>query len=74
MSADYLPPPKNQFIIKVNGEDYYALVKEEFDFDPSKLEIFKCKSLKLNDIEAHSGYMTWVLDEFEDKINRVYQG
>ena len=33
--VDYLPPPKNQFILKINGEDYYALVKEDLDVDLS---------------------------------------
>ena len=72
--ADYLPPPKNEFSIKVNGYDYYTLVKEEVDFDPSKIEPFECFELKLNDEEAHSGSMPWVLEEFEEKINKVYKG
>ena len=50
VSADYLPPPKNQFEIKVNGQDYYTLVKEDSEFDPFKVELFKCEILKLNDI------------------------
>ena len=33
--ADYLPPPKNQFVLKVNDNDYYTLVKEEIDVDLS---------------------------------------
>ena len=72
--VDYLPPPKNEFILKVNDFDYYTLVKEEIDFDPSQIESFKCLSLKLNEVEAHSGVMPWVLEEVEEKMNRVYQG
>ena len=30
--------PKNTFIFKVNDADVYSLVKEEVDFDPSKIE------------------------------------
>ena len=33
--ADYQPPPKSQFVIKVNGEDYYSLVKEDLGADQS---------------------------------------
>ena len=33
--ANYLPPPKNEFIVKVNGDDYYTFPKEDVDFDPS---------------------------------------
>ena len=40
--ADYLPPPKNKFDIKVNGDDYYKLKKEDIDLDPSKVELFEC--------------------------------
>ena len=35
VEADYLPPPKNQFIIRVNGDDYFMLLKEDLGFDPS---------------------------------------
>ena len=27
VEADYLPPPKNQFVVKVNGDEYHTLVK-----------------------------------------------
>ena len=33
--VDYLPQPQNEFIIKINGNDYYILPKEDLDFDPS---------------------------------------
>ena len=35
VQANYLPPPKNVFDIRVNDADYYDLVKEALDFDPS---------------------------------------
>ena len=69
-----MPPPKNEFSIKVNGYDYYTLVKEDIDYDPSKVETLKCESIKLNNIEAHRGSMPWILDEVEEKLNKVYQG
>ena len=40
--ADYLPPPKNQFLVKVNDFDYYTLIKEELDYNPTKFESFSC--------------------------------
>ena len=36
--VDYLPYPKNTFILKVNDGDIYNLVKEEVDYDPTKTE------------------------------------
>ena len=36
VSVDYLPYPKNTFVIKVNGVDIYNLPKEEIDYDPTK--------------------------------------
>ena len=38
VQADYLPPPKNSFDIRVNDSDYFDLVKEALDFDPSQIE------------------------------------
>ena len=38
MSVDYEPLPKNMFTIRVNDADFYSLVKEEADFDPTKTE------------------------------------
>lgn len=67
--VNYLPLPDNKFIIQVNGYDYYTLVKEDIDFEPSKVEVFKCKSLLLNDVEAHKGSMPWILHDVELKIN-----
>ena len=51
--ADYLPPPKNEFVVKVNGDDYYTFPKEDVNFDPSKIEYFGCEILKLNGDVAH---------------------
>ena len=72
--VDYLPLPKNQFLVKVNDFSYYTLVKEELDFDPTQIEAFKCRWLKLNEEVAHRGAMAWILEEFEGKINKVYKG
>ena len=58
----------------VDGYDYYTLVKENIDFDPTKIEIFECDKLILNGELAHSGQMQWVVDEVEEKINKVYKG
>ena len=33
--VEYLPQPKNTFVIKVNDADVYILPKEEVDFDPT---------------------------------------
>ena len=33
--VDYEPQPKNSFKIKINDADYYNLVKEEANFDPT---------------------------------------
>ena len=71
--ADYLPPPKNQFLLKVNDFDYYTLIKEELDYDPTQFESFSC-TLALNEEVAISGSMTWDIEEVEQKINQVYRG
>ena len=69
-----MPPPKNEFVVKVNDYDYYTLPKEDIDFDPSVIDLFKCGSLKLNGDKAHSGGMPWILNEVEEKLNKVYKG
>ena len=74
VEVDYFPPPKNEFIVKVNVHDYYTYPKEYVDFNPSIIEVFKCKSLKLNDDEAHNGSMPWILEIVEDTMNSVYKG
>ena len=63
----YEPHPKNSFTFKVNDEDLYSLTKEEVDFDPSKTEPLNVK-LKVNEIEANSGSMPWIIDEVEERI------
>ena len=68
MWVDFEPLPKNTFVIKVNGEDIYSLTKEEVDFDPTKTQTLKVKRLKVNDIEAISGSMPWIINEVEEKI------
>ena len=72
--VDYEPPPKNRFDLRVNGQSYYNLVKEVIDFDPSKVEVFTCKSLKVNDAEAHTGSLPWIPYQFEMKLSKVYKG
>ena len=74
VEADYLPPPKNQFVVKVNGDEYYTLVKEDLGVDLSQVEFFKCENLKVNDDLVLTGSMPWILDQFEEKLNRVYKG
>ena len=34
--VDYEPQPKNNFIFRINDANFYSLVKEEVDYDPSK--------------------------------------
>ena len=48
-------------------------MKEELDFDPTKVEIISC-TLILNEVEAIRGSMPWIIDDFENKINAIYQG
>ena len=62
-----MPQPKNIFIIRVNDTDYYSLVKEEVDYDPTKTEALRV-DLKVNDKETISGSMPWIIDDMEDKI------
>ena len=63
----YEPQPKNKFAFRVNDVDLYSLTKEEVDFDPSKTEPLKV-TLKVNEIEAISGSMPYIIDEVEDRI------
>ena len=46
--VDYRTQPKNTFIFRINDNDIYSLVKEEVDYDPTKTETLKLKSLKIN--------------------------
>ena len=62
--ADYLPPPKNKFVIKVNGDDYFRLPKEEEDFDPSKVEVLEVNLIELNGVSAfNERRIPWFLDQ-----------
>ena len=63
----YEPQPKNKFTFRVNDEDLYSLTKEEVDFDPSKTESLSV-SLIVNETEAISGSMPYIIDEVEDRI------
>ena len=63
-----MPQPKNTFIIKVNDVDYYSLIKEEVDYDPSKIETLKVSSLYINDKQTISLSMPWIIDDVEEKI------
>ena len=65
--VDYLPQPKNIFVIKVNDEDIYSLIKEEVDYDPTKTETLKV-TLKVNDKATISGPMPWIIGDIEEKI------
>ena len=67
VSVSYEPHPKNSFTFRVNDEDLYSLTKEEVDFDPSKTESLDV-ILKVNEIEAISGSMPYIIDEVEDRI------
>ena len=46
--VNYLPKPKNNFVIRVNDDDIYCLQKEEVDYDPTKTERLDVKLL-IND-------------------------
>ena len=48
--VDYEPLPKNNFLIRVNDADFFTLVKEEVDYDPSKTETLTVK-VNINDNE-----------------------
>ena len=52
--VDYEPLPKNNFLIRVNDEDFFTLVKEEVDYDPSKTETLKV-DLSINDQNKNNG-------------------
>ena len=57
-----MPPPKNQFIVKVNDESYYNLPKENIDYNPDKVEVLACDYLKLNDKLFMRNSMPWIID------------
>ena len=45
--------------------------REEIDFDPTKIDAFNFRNLKLNGIEVDTGIMPWILEEVEEKIYKV---
>ena len=75
MWVDYEPQPKNLFTIRVNDADFYSLVKEEADFDPTKTEPLKVY-LNINDQKNNNGgeewailgSMPWIIDDVSDKV------
>ena len=77
VEVNYEPYPKNSFKFRVNGEDFYNLVKEEVDFDPSKTETLhvylnlnekKDKNQNEGIDKAICGATPWIINEVEDKI------
>ena len=72
--VDYLPK-KNIFQIKINDADFYSLVKEEVEFDPTKTETLTVnvnineKKNSENELDLTiSGSMPWIFNDIEDKI------
>ena len=63
------------FTIRVNDADFYSLVREEADFDPTKTEQLKVK-LRINDqkdkngeeVWAIGGSIPWIIDDVSDKV------
>ena len=53
--VDYEPLPKNSFVIRVNDAEFYSLVKEEADFDPTKTEKLLV-GLNINDQKDCNGF------------------
>ena len=71
-----MPQPKNTFIIRVNDIEYYSLVKEEVEYDPTKTEKLSV-FLKINGQEtigtrasgaSITGKIPWIIEDMEDKI------
>ena len=68
--VDYLPYPKNKFQIKVNDADFYSLVKEEVEFDATRIN-FLTVELKINEktaISAKKEKIEWNIDEVAENI------
>ena len=57
----------NVFHIKVNDIDFYKLVKEEVDYDPTRTELLSVK-FEVNDTKVISGSTPWYIEDIEDKI------
>ena len=75
MWVDYEPFPKNNFLIRVNDADFFTLVKEEVDYDPSKTESLFVR-LNINDKWEReyyrewtiSGSTPWIAEDVSDKV------
>ena len=67
--VDYEPLPKNNFLIRVNDVDFFTLVKEEVDYDPSKTESLSV-SLNINDKTESiiSGQVPWITEDVSYKV------
>ena len=65
---DFLPQPKNTFVIRINDADIYSLTKEEVDYDPSKTEALTLSSFKVNNKEIISVSTPWIIDDVDEKI------
>ena len=75
MWVDYEPPPKNSYKIRINDADFYSLVKEEADFDPTKTEpisvyliINDWKDNNGEEVWAIDGSIPWIIDDVSDKV------
>ena len=55
-------------MIRVNDTDYYSLVKEEVDYDPSKTEALTVTTFKVNDKEVIYTSTPWIISDVEEKI------
>ena len=70
VSVEYEPQPKNIFQIRVNDYNIYSLVKEEVDYDPTKMETLFV-NLRVNGKTAIDHSMPWIVDEVEEKIQNT---
>ena len=67
LSVDYEPQPKNIFQFRVNDADIYSLVKEEVNYDPSKIESLIVDLAINENLELIiSGLMPWIVDDVEE--------
>ena len=68
--VDFASHPKNQFIVKVNGQPYHSLPREELDFNPALTETFT-SIFKINNEVVHTGNMAWNVEDIEEKVTQV---
>ena len=60
----------------MNDADFYSLVKEEADFDPTKTELLRVR-LNINNQKSKDGQplltiedsMPWIIDDVSDKVD-----